>query len=204
MQSDRVRDAYANRVQEYAELLGTMDAVHDADRRLIIDWALQLRGDVLDAGCGPGHWVAELARQGVSISGLDQVDEFISLARRRYPEESFAAGRFQELPLMDESLSGVLAWYSLIHLPPHVVPLVLGEFARVLHSDGRLLLGLFNGPSGETFDHAVAPAYWWSAEAMKTELQKSGFVVDSVHEREDVSARPHLAVEARRASPPLA
>ena len=50
-----------------------------------------------------------------------------------------------ELDLADSSVAGVLAWFSLIHVPDGEVPAVLGHFRRVLRPGGVLLLGFHVG-----------------------------------------------------------
>ena len=45
-----------------------------------------------------------------------------------------------DLALADSSLAGLLAWYSIIHVPDKVVPAVLAEFRRVLRPRGLVLL----------------------------------------------------------------
>lgn len=196
--ADAVRAAYTRRAVEYTELLGSLDAVHAEDRRLIRDWACRVPGPVLDAGCGPGHWTAFLAEQGVEVSGIDQVEPFVEGARRRFPGVEFRVGRLETIPRRDGALGGVLAWYSLIHLPPADVPAVLREFARVLRPGGGLLLGLFDGTPGEAFDHAVATAYRWDAETIGAVLDTAGFDSCGSSRRAEPETRPHLAVEARR------
>ncbi|MBC7595929.1 MAG: methyltransferase domain-containing protein, partial [Kineosporiaceae bacterium] len=46
------------------------------DRLLVAKWASDLRGSVIDAGCGPGHWTDFLRKRGVEAEGVDQVQEF--------------------------------------------------------------------------------------------------------------------------------
>ncbi|GAA0580748.1 hypothetical protein GCM10010172_77060 [Paractinoplanes ferrugineus] len=51
------------------------------------------------------------------------------------------------LDLADESLTGLLAWFSLIHIPDDEVRTVLAEFHRVLRPGGALLLAIKAGDS---------------------------------------------------------
>ncbi|HYL75304.1 MAG TPA: class I SAM-dependent methyltransferase [Bryobacteraceae bacterium] len=41
---------------------------------------------ILDAGCGTGRYAAELAKRGFSVSGVDQSEDLIAVARQRDPE----------------------------------------------------------------------------------------------------------------------
>ncbi|WP_067201498.1 hypothetical protein [Microbacterium sp. XT11] len=88
--------------------------------------------------------------------------------------------------------------------PPDDVPEVLAEFARVIAPGGSLLLGFFDGAPREPFAHAVAPAYFWSPEALGALLENAGLTVAAVEQRGrapgEASARPHAAVTAVRAA----
>ncbi|PZF56814.1 SAM-dependent methyltransferase [Curtobacterium sp. MCSS17_008] len=190
--------AYDDRADEYAELLGSMRAVHPEDRALVEDWADGLSGTVVDAGCGPGHWTAHLAHRGHSVIGLDPVPRFVALARAAAPEVDFRLGTIESTGLPDGGVGGVLTWYSLAHHEPARLPAALAEVRRVLAPGGGLLVGFFEGPALEPFDHAVTTAYRWPVDRMTADLDVAGFTVEAVHRRTDVGARPHAAVVARR------
>jgi ubiquinone/menaquinone biosynthesis C-methylase UbiE len=192
----RVRRAYAGRATEYTAALGSISDTHELDRNRIERWAEETNGPVLDAGCGPGHWTDLLQKQGVDISGIDLVPEFIGSATTRFPEASFRVSCLRTIDTADGSLSGVLAWYSLIHLPSTELSQALSEFARALGSQGRLLVGFFEGESGEPFDHAVTTAYYWSVDQMSSLLHDAGFDVTGVETRQDSGNRPHAAISA--------
>lgn len=117
MTDSQVQQAYAARAAEYTAILGAIDDMHELDRSHIERWAEQISGRIIDAGCGPGHWTDFLHRRGADISGIDLVPEFIESARLRFPDVSFQVSTLRGLDAADGSLNGVLAWYSLIHLP---------------------------------------------------------------------------------------
>ncbi|MBO9039474.1 class I SAM-dependent methyltransferase [Curtobacterium flaccumfaciens] len=197
--TERVTAAYSARADEYAALLGSMDAVHPDDRSLVDDWAAGRSGPLVDAGCGPGHWTAHLARQGHRVSGIDAVPEFVEHARRTHrPSVEFRVGSLDALPLADGSVDGVLAWYSVIHHEPSRIGEPLAEFRRVLTPVGGLLLGFFEGDAVEVFDHAVVSAYRWPVASLVTVLDEAGFDVVDVHTRTDPGHRPHGAISAVR------
>ena len=49
------------------------------------------------------------------------------------------------LDLAEDSVAGVLAFWSVIHVPDHSVPEVFGQFRRVLRPGGPLLVGFHVG-----------------------------------------------------------
>lgn len=73
--------------------------------------------------------------------------------------------------------SGILAWYSLIHLAPGEMPAALTTLRRALTADGSMLVSFFTGPRLEAFDHPAAPAYRWPASTLADALIAAGFVV---------------------------
>jgi SAM-dependent methyltransferase len=189
--------AYGRRAVEYAEQLGSMTAVHPLDLQLISGWAERLGGPVIDAGCKPGHWTGHLATRGVDVRGVDLVPSFINHAQRAHPEVSFSLGDIGALPEASGTVAGVLAWYSLIHHEPNALRAALAEFARVLRPGGELLLGFFEGPVLEPFEHAVTTAYRWPVEALSDELRAAHFDVIETHKRTGLEHRPHGAIRAR-------
>ncbi|ROR80468.1 Ubiquinone/menaquinone biosynthesis C-methylase UbiE [Plantibacter flavus] len=194
-----VRDAYARRSAEYAKLLGTMASVHPSDRQLVTSWADRIIGPALDAGCGPGHWTAYLASRGLDIRGVDLVPEFVAYARAEHPETRFDLGSLDTLDAETGTEGGVLAWYSLIHHRPDTIETPLAEFGRVLRPGGELLIGCFEGPSVESFDHAVVTAYRWPLMELAEQVRRAGFEVIETHTRTSLDQRPHGAILARRA-----
>ncbi len=198
MTAEQVRSSYGSRAEEYTTHLGSIEVMAVEDRCLIAEWASTVQGRVLDAGSGPGHWTAFLASHGVEAEGVDLVPEFVESAAARFPELRFRVGDLESLPFEDGSLSGVLSWYSVIHTEPERLPSILREFARCLRPDGTLLLGFFDGPQVEPFDHAVVTAWFWPIQAMEDVLADASFEVVETHARHDEGSRAHGAILARR------
>jgi SAM-dependent methyltransferase len=198
MPHDVSRTAYSGRAIEYINVLGTMSSVHPSDLQVVSSWADGVDGDILDAGCGPGHWTHFLADRGRRVRGIDQVPEFISHAAHTYPTVDFALGDLDAMASEPNSVGGILAWYSLIHHEPHTLYVPLREFTRVLTPGGTLLVGFFEGTSVEEFAHAVTPAYRWPVDAFSAELVRAGFDILETHTRRTAGQRPHAAVLARR------
>jgi ubiquinone/menaquinone biosynthesis C-methylase UbiE len=93
---------------------------------------------VVDVGCGAGRAVAELADQGVRVTGIDVSDQMIALARERWPHGEFRVGDAYALPLDDGEAAGYRA-DKVIHVladPGRA----LAEARRVLVSGGRIVL----------------------------------------------------------------
>lgn len=188
--------AYGARAAEYAAALGNVAVLSEADRVTIEQWALGLDGPILDLGCGPGQWTAHLRERGHDICGIDPAAEMVAIARGRHPHVPFDVGSVETLERRD--LRGVLAWYSLIHHDPPHLQAALTRLGRAIRPSGSVLLGFFDGPAGERFDHAIAPAWYWDVPTMGAMLDRAGLTVLDCGRRTDPGSRPHAHVIARR------
>lgn len=195
---DEVRTAYSNRAEEYSRLLGSMDSVHPSDQQLVTHWATAIDGPVVDIGCGPGQWTDHLAGLGCDVRGIDPTPAFVEHARTAYPNRRFDVGRAETLDAATGSVAGILSWYSLVHHTPASLHLPLTAFARVLRPGGSLMLGFFESPVLEPFDHKVVTAYRWPAAELSGRLVAAGFTVVETHTRTGVGYRPHGAILAVR------
>ncbi|GFG55434.1 class I SAM-dependent methyltransferase [Mycolicibacterium agri] len=129
---------------------------------------------------------------------------FIDSARAQWPRIDFSVGSLRGLDVADHSLSGILAWYALIHCEPGELGGILAEFRRALAPCGRLVVGFFDGDGDdvEPFDHKVTTAYRWPADEMSRVLATAGFVeIDRVRRPASDDIRAHAALAARAAWP---
>jgi SAM-dependent methyltransferase len=102
-------------------------------------------GPVVDIGCGTGYATSYLHAAGVDAFGIDLSPEMIAIARRGHPDLRFEVGTMTDLELADDSVAGIVAFWSVIHVPDHAMPSVCEEFRRVLRPPGRVLIGFHVG-----------------------------------------------------------
>ena len=97
---------------------------------------------VLDLGCGPGFYVAELSeRVGAtgSVTGVDKSPQMLALARRCTASNvAFHESDATAVPLPDASCDAALSVQVLEYL--HDPMLALAELRRVLRVGGRVVL----------------------------------------------------------------
>jgi SAM-dependent methyltransferase len=171
-----VRDAYSSMSEQYIDLFDGEWQAHEDDTAFIRRHLTGLPGPVLDLGCGPGYWTADLHSLGVDVTGIDMVPEFIAHARAAHPGPKFQIGSMTQLDAPEHSLAGILTWYSTIHLPPAELDRVLAEFRRLLTSSGILVAGFFDSDDTVArFDHKVIAAYRWPVDVFAEHLAKAGF-----------------------------
>jgi arsenite methyltransferase len=115
-------------------------------RRALVHEALgaQPGERILDAGCGPGFYVAEtLERVGPegSVAGVDASEAMLAVAARRcegHANVSFHEGDVTALPVPDSDFDRALSVQVLEYVAD--IPAALGELLRVLRPGGRLLI----------------------------------------------------------------
>jgi len=171
-----VRNAYSSRAEQYIALIGADWTTDDDDAALVRQHLTGLPGPVLDLGCGPGHWTGYLHALGADVTGVDLVPEFIAHAQATHPGPDFRLGSMNELDAPEHSVSGILAWYSTIHLPPPELDRMLAEFRRLLTPSGVLVVGFFDSDDDvAAFDHKVFTAYRWPVDVFAEHLAQAGF-----------------------------
>jgi SAM-dependent methyltransferase len=137
------RDSYDTVAVSYAEMTrGLLDGLPHLRAALRL-FAEEVSGPVVDVGCGPGEITALLNGLGVDASGIDLSPAMIELARRNHPGLRFEVGSMTE-PVGREA-GGLIAWWSLIHVPDELVPVVFGHFHDALRPGGLLQLGFHVG-----------------------------------------------------------
>jgi SAM-dependent methyltransferase len=161
------------------------------DRDLLDGFARDAAGDglVCDLGCGPGQVGAYLAERGCDVIGVDISPGMLRAAGERHPNLRFQLGDMRALPLADASCVAVACFYSLIHLPRAEIPTALAEIARVLRTNGRLLLAVHGG-EGEAhvdgwFGHPVTvDLTLFGANELTGPLHDAGFADVQATQRE--------------------
>jgi SAM-dependent methyltransferase len=197
---DEMRDSYSRIAADYA-------AVPPGAERLTVERALVgvfadriLKGvnwTVADVGCGPGEHTAALRERGLDAYGVDLAPGMVALARRNHPGVPFEVGSMTDLGRADGSLGGVLAAYSIIHVPWERRAAVFAEFFRVLAPGGLIMLvfpvGSEQGRRADFNGHAVGiDWYRQQPDEVVALLRDAGFEmwVRAVHESRGAEPAP--------------
>ncbi|MFJ9683389.1 class I SAM-dependent methyltransferase [Streptomyces sp. NPDC101194] len=139
-----VRESYDTVASDYFEQVKPPAELDPLSRGMLNVFAEMVRtaglGPVADLGCGPGKVTAYLAERQVPAFGMDLSPAMVELARGAHPDLRFSVGSMTSLPIEDDNLGGILAYYSTHHTPPALLPVVFGEFHRTLAPGGSLML----------------------------------------------------------------
>jgi SAM-dependent methyltransferase len=126
------------------------------DRDLLRRFALSVPfPTVCDLGCGSGHIGAHLQTLGLQVIGIDLSPRMIDEARRRYPEVHYEVGDMLELKLEENSLGGIVALYSIIHLCRDELMIAFRGMRRLLKPGGILLVAFHRGKGELHEDEAL-------------------------------------------------
>lgn len=190
-------DSFAAEYEEHAAT-APYNALYDRPA------TLELIGDVagkrvLDTGCGPGIYVAELIARGAEVLGCDASSQMIELARKRVGDQA---------ELRVHSLEEPFGWVEDLSIDVVVNALVyhyindrggfLGEVHRMLRPEGTLVISTHH-PTGDW--HRLGGSYFavetvtetwgkgWEITAWRmpltrltTEFADAGFLIERLVE----------------------
>jgi SAM-dependent methyltransferase len=193
---DLVADEYVRRIFEELQH-------KPLDRQLLDRFAARMRdfGPVCDMGCGPGHIARYLQDHGVEVCGVDLSPAMVERARCLTPGVEFRQGDMMTLDVSDGAWAGVVAFYSIIHIPRSDMAQALGELSRVLRPGGILLLAFHIGDDSIHLDEwwgqkVCVDFFFFRPDEMATYLREAGFDIEEIIEREPY---PNVEHQSRRA-----
>ncbi|MET1075125.1 MAG: methyltransferase domain-containing protein [Umezawaea sp.] len=188
------RTSYDTVAEDYATTVAPLFTDFPLGRAMLTAFAELVladnNGPVADIGCGPGLITAHLNSLGVQAFGVDLSPKMIDIARRTHPDLRFDVGSMTALDIPDGHLGGLVAWWSIFHVPRRETPAVLAGFHRALAPGGHLQIGFHVGdgtlnPQNAYGGHPVSYTVdLHQPDAMADLLTRTGF---------DVTARLTMA-----------
>lgn len=162
-------------------------------------------GPVVDVGCGTGVVTEHLTSLGLDLRGVDLSPGMLAMARKANPDVRFDVGSMTDLRLPEGYFTGLVAWYSIVHVPPKHRPRVFASFERALAPGGYVALSFQVRDRAarrtETLGHPVElthqPA---TVDGVARLLEEAGLPVQVrlLREPDDEEQTPHAHLLARK------
>ena len=182
--NEAIRESFNLAAEKYYELFKDEMKQKECDRVILDKFAGNFDSGsiVCDVGCGPGHITRYLFDKGLNVFGVDISERCIEIARRENPKVRFQVMDMARLDLADESIDGIVSFYSIIHTPKRLVNVLFSEFSRVLRRGGKILVVVKRGSSEGYVDELLGfktrlYSTYFTEEELETYLQTSGFEV---------------------------
>jgi ubiquinone/menaquinone biosynthesis C-methylase UbiE len=171
---------------DYDEIAESYDKRYDRNRYgEVRDALIRFVGDagnVVEVGCGTGHWLAELRGGTRRVVGIDASWQMLAAAARSAPDALLIRGTASALPIERESAERVFCINAFHHFPDK--PAFVAEARRVLGKRGAIMIVGLDPHTGidqwwvyDYFPSAlpIDLVRYASTKAIRSMLEKAGF-----------------------------
>ncbi|MCD4785774.1 MAG: class I SAM-dependent methyltransferase [Candidatus Eremiobacteraeota bacterium] len=138
------------------------------------------RANLLEVGCGTGHWTEFFLSKGFQTTGLDISDEMLRVARSKEMKSAhFIQGDAHKLPFEDETfdICAAITLLEFVDDPRKVI----SQMYRVTRPGGRIIMGVLNKYSIVGIRRMLKPgktifsdAHFFSFRELQETLSKFG------------------------------
>ncbi len=138
---------------------------------------------ILDIGTANGRAVDYFISKGFEAIGIDNVDAFLEIAKKRVPGAKFFNMDMRKLEFPDNEFDGIWASASFLHIPKSEGKKTLEEFRRVLRPEGILYLSVIEGNEELFFEDPKypkdTPRFFarYENDELKELIEKAGFEI---------------------------
>lgn len=198
-----IQQSYDAVAREYADQIYSELAGKPFDREVLDRFAARVRGQGLvgDFGCGPAQIARYLRDGGVNSFGLDLSFGMLAEGQRLNPDLGFMQSSMLELGIRSNSLAGIAAFYSVIHIPRTRLIAAFLEMHRVLRPAGICLLAFHLGSEDTYHEEMLGQKVnldmaLFTTSEITNYLREAGFIVEEALERGPYA--PEVEYQSRR------
>jgi SAM-dependent methyltransferase len=181
----------------YREHLADELAGKPLDRAFLDAFAERCAGGrIVDVGCGPGHVARYLAARGAAVEGVDLSPAMIDEANAMGTGLRFQVGDMFALPYDTASVTGIVAFYAIVHLTSDELDPPFREFHRVLAPGGLVAVAFHVGTDtvhvDELFGCATSLDFMFHRpEAVARAFAAAGFTIEARLDRQPYPGAEH-------------
>ncbi len=171
--NEETRKSFNLAAEKYYKLFKDEMKQKEYDRLLLDRFACNFnsKSAICDMGCGPGHITRYLFDKGLHVFGIDISERCVEIARRQNPQMKFETMDMVRSDIEDESIDGIISFYSIIHTPKQFMNELFHEFNRVLKNHGKILIVVKKGDTEGYVD---------DLEGFKTRLYFTNFKEEEI------------------------
>lgn len=174
-----VKDGYNQIAKKYLEtILNNLEEMSFLQEFISL---IKEKGKVLDVGCGAGLPYTKYLSDYFEVIGIDISEVQIELAKKNVPKAQFYVKDMTKLDFADNTFVGILASYSIIHVPREEHSDLFVNFHRMLKSNGVALFTLHStdDPGSIEEDFFEAKMFWsgYDTETNLRMLTDTGFEI---------------------------
>ncbi|MFW9940822.1 MAG: class I SAM-dependent methyltransferase [Candidatus Thorarchaeota archaeon] len=180
-----VRKGYNETAEILNKIVGIDRKEEEEQVKLLLKFSSRIppNGRILDAGCGNGAY-SHILSENFEVIGVDISEKQIELAKQNAPEAKFICQDITKVNFPAEYFDGILAYYSIIHIPREEHQVVLRNFHRMLKINGIALCAFGTKDDPESYDgdfFGTGSKMFWSGFDQETNLkiiQDAGFKIN--------------------------
>lgn len=152
---------------------------------LLTEWVslLPKQAVLLDLGCGAGQDSRYLKKRGHRVIGLDRTFPLLKFAKDRTQSVPLILADMRALPIQANSLDGIWAAASLIHLQKRKVASVLTALRHLMKAEGLFAATFTYGSNSRIKRTGWMPGRYfarWRKDEMARTLRRAGWTVLSL------------------------
>ena len=181
---EMVRIGYNEAAEILNKIFGIDRKEEEEQVKLLLEFSSRIppNGRILDAGCGNGAY-SHILSENFEVIGVDISERQIELAKQNAPKVKFICQDMTKVNFPDEYFDGILAYYSIFHIPREEHQEVLRNFHRMLKINGIALCAFHRIDDPESYHgdfFGTGSKMFWSGFDQETNLkiiQEVGFKI---------------------------